>query len=144
MPCEGVRVSEIQFESEGGPGKEGELPGWALVAGEKNPADLCARPQVPEKWGEGSMWQDGPAFIWEPESNWPIIKSFQKLDLEVLKDDEEARKLVGMTKVLDPSYEEKEKEVLGRVRGLAERCGSWDKYVGWWHGSYGFIRFFQY
>ena len=128
-PYEGVRVSEIQVES--GEGKDGELQGWAWVAGEKNPADLCTRPQSPEKLGKGSLWQDGPAFIWEPESVWPIVKSFQKLDPDMIEEEEEGndRELVGLMRVVEPVYGENEKEVLERILGLAIRYSSWKKYV---------------
>ena len=77
------------------------------------PADLCTRPQSPGKLGKGSVWQDGPAFIWEPESEWPIIKSFQKLGPEMLEEEEdEDRELVGLTRLK-----------------LAKRYSSWEKYV---------------
>ena len=67
------------------------------------------------------MWQDGPAFIWEPESEWTIIKLFQKLDPEMLEEEEdEDRELVGLARVLEPVYGEKEKEVLERILKLAK------------------------
>ena len=76
------------------------------------------------------MWQDGPAFIWNPESEWTIIKLFQKLDPEMLEEEEdEDRELVGLARVLEPVYGEKENEVLGRILKLAKRYSSWEKYV---------------
>ena len=42
-----------------------------------NPADLPTRGLAePEEIGPGSMWQDGPDFLWLERSEWPVSRDF--------------------------------------------------------------------
>ena len=70
-PYEGVRVSEIQSNSKYN--DQGMLQEWAWVpGGDENPADLTTKTVSPKEIGPGSMWQNGPDFLYQDESNWPI------------------------------------------------------------------------
>ena len=63
---------------------------WAWVKSEDNGADIASRTDAnPEDLGEGSTWQNGPAFLKLPEEQWPIdtkiMEEGQKLPKEEYK-----------------------------------------------------------
>ena len=45
---------------------------WKWVPGDLNVADLLTRGCAPEALSEGTAWQEGPAFLKEPENEWPV------------------------------------------------------------------------
>ena len=44
---------------------------WYWIAGEYNIADWLTRGKSPKDIGMDSVWQNGPAFLMKPESEWP-------------------------------------------------------------------------
>ena len=78
-PYEGIRIAEVQSSSEFVGDK---LKGFAWVAGDDNPADLCTKPRCIEDLQEGGFWEGGPSFLREDESKWPIKLTYRKNDLE--------------------------------------------------------------
>ena len=66
---EGVRIGEIQAAM------NGDMTQWAWVAGTSNVADLTTRPQPPSALAEGSEWQNGPSWLYLPESQWPVKRN---------------------------------------------------------------------
>jgi len=57
------RVGEIQ--------KSTSVEDWWWIPGYLNSADAITRGAAPEDLQEGSMWQDGPAFLRQPVGEWP-------------------------------------------------------------------------
>ncbi|XP_043496423.1 uncharacterized protein LOC122520399 [Polistes fuscatus] len=57
------RVAEIQEST------AREL--WRHVSSEHNPADLISRGVTPAELRESKLWKSGPAWLIQPESNWP-------------------------------------------------------------------------
>ncbi|KAL2096014.1 hypothetical protein ACEWY4_008162 [Coilia grayii] len=58
------RIGEIQ--------KARPVDTWRWVEGKENIADLITRGSTPEDPAEGSVWQEGPAFLKLPVENWPV------------------------------------------------------------------------
>ena len=63
---------------------------WGWVRSEDNGADIASRTDAdPENLAEGSVWQDGPAYLRLPDSEWPIdrdiMQETQSLPKEELK-----------------------------------------------------------
>ena len=111
-PYEGIRVAEVQSSSEFVGDK---LKGFAWVAGDDNPADLCTKPRSVEDLREGGFWEGGAAFLREDESKWPIKLTYKKDDLEGMLNP----KPVVCAHVQLASY-----DYLGR---LVSRSSSWCK-----------------
>ena len=49
---------------------------WYWVESNDNVSDIITRGANPEEIGQGSIWQDGPAFIKKPVKQWPVKQSF--------------------------------------------------------------------
>jgi hypothetical protein len=49
---------------------------WYCVESNDNVSDIITRGANPEEIGQGSIWQDGPAFIKKPVKQWPVKQSF--------------------------------------------------------------------
>ena len=69
----GVRVAEIQ--------KGTNTHDWYSVSGKLNIADVTTRGQSPTSLGLQSLWQNGPLFLMEEESNWPIHQHCKILEI---------------------------------------------------------------
>ncbi|XP_043264211.1 uncharacterized protein LOC122404341, partial [Colletes gigas] len=65
------RVAEIQETT--------VTSNWRHVPSEDNPADIISRGQLPRDFMEQSIWQDGPSWITENETNWPNFQ-LQQID----------------------------------------------------------------
>ncbi|XP_050493066.1 uncharacterized protein LOC126874753 [Bombus huntii] len=57
------RVSEIQTKT--------NIRDWRHVPTNDNPADLVSRGQTPEEFLRPTIWQHGPAWLYQPENYWP-------------------------------------------------------------------------
>ena len=44
---------------------------WGHFPGHGNPADLGSRGEIATKLKESKLWDKGPCWLSEPESNWP-------------------------------------------------------------------------
>ena len=73
---EGVRIGEIQAAT------GGDMSEWGWVSGENNIADLTTRPQPASALGPGTPWMSGPAFLYLPESEWPVKRNPRVSDRE--------------------------------------------------------------
>ena len=78
-PYEGVRVAEIQSSNKF---VNSTLEGWAWVAGSDNPSDWCTKPRSVEEVRGNRFWVDGPDFLQQHESTWPIKLTYKKDNLE--------------------------------------------------------------
>lgn len=58
------RVAEIQ--------KLTNTSDWRHVRSQNNPADALSRGQFPSEFLKNEIWFNGPAWLCEPEENWPI------------------------------------------------------------------------
>lgn len=68
-----TRIGEIQ---------EGTDPkDWYWVESKYNIAVWLTRGKKPSKLGFGSSWQDGPTFLNQPESEWPISRNYAEQQL---------------------------------------------------------------
>ena len=45
---------------------------WFAIPSEENIADCLTKGLFPSKLNSGSMWQDGPNWLGQPQSDWPI------------------------------------------------------------------------
>lgn len=66
---EGVRIGEVQAAT------GGNMSCWGWIDGKKNVADLTTRPQEPLALGVGSIWMDGPPFLYLPEEEWGVLRN---------------------------------------------------------------------
>ncbi|XP_033361876.1 uncharacterized protein LOC117240109 [Bombus vosnesenskii] len=57
------RVSEIQTKT--------SIRDWRHVPTDDNPADLISRGQTPEEFLRPTIWQHGPAWLYQSEGYWP-------------------------------------------------------------------------
>ena len=72
------RVTEIQSNT--------EMEDWFWVDTKHNPSDMGTRGKVTMKDLEaGSMWREGPAWLKEPFSTWPLRSDFKKHTVPGLK-----------------------------------------------------------
>ena len=78
-PYEGIRIAEVQSSNTF---VDGKLEGWAWVSGDLNPADWCTKPRSAEKVAHDSFWKDGPEFLRQEESSWPIKFTYKTEHLE--------------------------------------------------------------
>ena len=78
-PFEGQRVAEVQSSNEL---VNGMLKGFAWVKGEDNPADWNTKPRSPTDLVSGGFWQEGPSFLLQDESLWPIKFTYKTGRLE--------------------------------------------------------------
>lgn len=62
-----TRVGEIQDGT--------NIDEWYWIAGDQNVADYLTRGKSPNEIGQDSIWQCGPEFLREDESEWPIYSS---------------------------------------------------------------------
>ena len=69
----GVRIGEIQDLT--------EKNDWYWIEGSLNIADIITRGCAPPVLGEGSQWQTGPAFLRNPDEEWPLKQSFTEQTL---------------------------------------------------------------
>ena len=60
----GQRVGEIQAASQ--VDEKGHLTEWRLIPGRLNVADIITRGSAPNDLGPGSVWQNGPEFLYLP------------------------------------------------------------------------------
>lgn len=68
-----TRIGEIQ---------EGTNPAdWYWIEGELNIADWITRGKKPSEIGPESSWQNGPKFLKNPVSEWPVKQTFNDEDL---------------------------------------------------------------
>ena len=111
-PYEGVRVAEIQSSCTV---VDGRPDGVAWVSTDLNPADWCTKPRNVEDL-ESGFWQDGPDFLREDESSWPIRHTYKK----ELEGEIPASKRKVFTVQVSPS---------DSVKELVSRCSSWRKLV---------------
>ncbi|XP_033362774.1 uncharacterized protein LOC117240867 [Bombus vosnesenskii] len=58
-----TRVSEIQTKT--------SIRDWRHVPTDDNPADLISRGQTPEEFLRPTIWQHGPAWLYQSEGYWP-------------------------------------------------------------------------
>ena len=77
-PYEGVRVAEIQSSNTF---TDGTLEGWAWVAGTENPSDWCTKTRTVRELSGNRFWAEGPSFLLQDESKWPLRVTYKK-DLE--------------------------------------------------------------
>ena len=63
---EGVRIAEIQSAT------DGNMEDWYWVSGTSNTADWLTRGKRPNELGPDSDWWRGPAFLYQPESEWAV------------------------------------------------------------------------
>ena len=68
-----TRIGEIQERT--------DPKDWYWVESEYNIADWLTRGKKPSKLGFGSSWQDGPTFLNQPESEWPISRNYAEQQL---------------------------------------------------------------
>ena len=68
-----VRIGEIQTKT--------NPDDWYWLESQNNIADWVTRPKSPKEISENSEWQKGPAFLRKPESEWPVCRSSQSLNL---------------------------------------------------------------
>ena len=78
-PYVGIRVAEIQTSNTF---VDGKLENWAWVKGELNPADWCTKPRSADKVIHESFYHDGPEFLRQEESSWPIKFTYKTEHLE--------------------------------------------------------------
>lgn len=73
-----TRIGEIQ---------EGTNPkDWHWIESEYNIADWLTRGKKPNEIGFNSAWQEGPTFLKQPESEWPITRNYTEQQLpEMIK-----------------------------------------------------------
>ena len=72
------RVTEIQTLT--------DIDAWFWIETHDNPADLGTRGQVKiSDLDEGSMWRNGPKWLKDPRSQWPLRSDFKKDDVPGLK-----------------------------------------------------------
>ena len=45
---------------------------WFYIPSEENVADCLTKGLAPSKLISGSAWQDGPGWLGQPKSDWPI------------------------------------------------------------------------
>ena len=74
---EGVRLGEIQSSC------NGNMTEWQWVSGESNIADWVSRGRCPNDLGPGTEWIQGPFFLQEDKSKWPV-KSHSQLGKQSL------------------------------------------------------------
>ena len=58
------RIGEIQMA--------GPVEDWKWIHGNHNIADIVTRGATPEELDKASEWQQGPEFLKQPESEWPV------------------------------------------------------------------------
>ena len=82
-PFEGIRVAEVQAA---GKFVDGRLENWSWVDGESNPADWATKPRIVSDLAKGGFWQQGPSFLRQDYSSWPLKHDFKMgpLDGELL------------------------------------------------------------
>ena len=56
------------------------LSQWRYVDSERNPADDALRGLAVDSVMSKNRWINGPDFLWEPESRWPVQPSAQMPD----------------------------------------------------------------
>ena len=76
-PYEGVRVAEIQASL-----AEETKVILAWVAGTENPSDWCTKPRSVKELSESRFWSEGPQFLKQDESTWPIMFTYKSTELE--------------------------------------------------------------
>ncbi|XP_033318456.1 uncharacterized protein LOC117216029, partial [Bombus bifarius] len=67
------RVSEIQTKS--------SIRDWRHVPTDDNPADLISRGQTPEEFLRPTIWQHGPAWLYQSEGYWPTWALTPQIEL---------------------------------------------------------------
>ena len=102
------RVTEIQTNS--------DLDSWFWVDTKDNPSDIGTRGKVTIKdLGIGSMWREGPTWLKEPFSTWPLRSDFKKHDVPGLKKEFEVLKtasnLTGLMNLNDVMESDANKEL---------------------------------
>ena len=61
---------------------------WGWVRSEDNAADIASRTNAnPSDLMEGSVWQDGPAFLKLPEDQWPIDTKLMEESTDILREE---------------------------------------------------------
>ena len=113
-PFEGRRVAEIQLSN---PFVDGKLLRWAWVSGALNPADWCTKPRSVEKVSHDSFWKDGPEFLREDESSWPIKFTFKTDQLEGE---------VTVVKKQNAFFQSCSLDIIGH---LIDRCSVWRRII---------------
>lgn len=66
-----------------------DVTAWRYVPTASNPADILSRGSLPSEPSESSLWAHGPAYLTEPERDWPtavcpdktIISHYHESDL---------------------------------------------------------------
>lgn len=71
------RIGEIQ--------KAAQVEDWRWIEGSQNIADILTRGATPEELDKGSRWQEGPEFLKQPQSNWPM-KTASEISPSVTED----------------------------------------------------------
>ncbi|XP_033320035.1 uncharacterized protein LOC117216957 [Bombus bifarius] len=67
------RVSEIQTKT--------SIRDWRHVPTDDNPADLISRGQTPEEFLRPTIWQHGPAWLYQSEGYWPTWDLTPQIEL---------------------------------------------------------------
>nr|XP_033199485.1 uncharacterized protein LOC117161858 [Bombus vancouverensis nearcticus] len=67
------RVSEIQTKT--------SIRDWRHVPTDDNPADLISRGQTPEEFLRPTIWQHGPAWLYQSEGYWPTWELTPQIEL---------------------------------------------------------------
>ena len=78
-PYEGVRIAEIQSSNDF---RDEKLVGWAWVSGLDNPADWCTKPRTVREVRDSRFWAEGPEFLKQAESSWPLRFTYKKDNFE--------------------------------------------------------------
>jgi len=60
-----------------------DFTAWRYVPTALNPADILSRGSLPSELSESSLWAHGPAYLTEPERDWPTAVCPVKLVLEL-------------------------------------------------------------
>ena len=124
-PFEGTRVSEVQTA---GVFEDSRLKNWSWIEGDRNPADWATKPRRVSELAQGGFWQQGPSFLRDDVSTWPIKLDFkqEKLDGELLPKNVYVAFLVLDTEVSDRFYEMLHRvSSVRRLFNIVARMFSW-------------------
>ena len=116
---EGTRIGEIQALT------QGDMSEWAWIPGTHNIADWVTRAKDPEELNHESEWVNGPAFLYQHFSEWPIkfgkqseeISPGEKRCLAAIGKKSEMISIIDLDRFSDISVA---RTVIARVLGIIE------------------------
>ena len=109
-PWENARSIEIQKANE--VTEEGLLKNWGWIPGKENIGDWTTKPRKAKELGEGSVWQNGPAWLKKPKEEWPV-----KWHWKPVKEETECNEIVVI--------ERKSNRQFDLILDLIERKSDW-------------------